>query len=102
MFVRRLIVKGHLYYQVVETIKRGDEVRQRLVEALGREPDPAKALRRMKVAFASIPNVFSYPAGRPNCEVRAARIAHEKRKARLQERIATLGEILKKGLHKRK
>jgi hypothetical protein len=48
MFVRRRMVRGIAYYQIVEGIRTGTRVRQRIVLALGREPDPQVLLGRWR------------------------------------------------------
>jgi hypothetical protein len=48
VFIRSKVVKGHTYYQIVQGVRTGPRVRQRIVLALGQDPDPAVALRTMK------------------------------------------------------
>jgi hypothetical protein len=45
MFVRKKIVQGREYYQIVEGVRTGPKVRQRIVLALGTSPDPRVAMR---------------------------------------------------------
>src|SRR5262249_47572950 len=48
MYVRSKVVKGETYFQIVEGVRHGQRVRQRLVLALGREPDPLAVLQQWK------------------------------------------------------
>jgi hypothetical protein len=48
MFVRGKVVKGRTYYLIVEGVREGPRVRQRIVLSLGREPNPRVVLRRWK------------------------------------------------------
>lgn len=45
MYIRSKTAKGHTYYQIVEGVRTGDRVRQRIVLALGPSPDPREALK---------------------------------------------------------
>jgi hypothetical protein len=54
MFVRRRMVRGIAYYQIVEGIRTGTRVHQRLVLALGREPDPRVALQEWQRLLAEL------------------------------------------------
>ena len=45
MFIRRKIVKGETYYQVVETYRDGAQVRHRNIVSLGQCPTPQEALK---------------------------------------------------------
>jgi hypothetical protein len=44
VYIRSKVAKGHTYYQIVEGVRDGKRVRQRVVLALGRTPDPRVAL----------------------------------------------------------
>lgn len=39
MFIRKKIVRGVVYYAVVETYREDGKVRQRLLDSLGTDPD---------------------------------------------------------------
>ena len=54
VYVRSKIVKGTAYYQIVEGRREGGRVRQRVVLALGRTPDPEAALKGMKRTLARL------------------------------------------------
>jgi hypothetical protein len=97
VFIRKKIVKGREYYQVVESVRQGDKVRQRLIVALGGTPDPVKALRQMKQEcnFLRYVPVSRKPTSK---EPSAERVAEHKQKVRLQGRIAELANVLKKRL----
>jgi hypothetical protein len=97
MFIRQKIVKGRKYYQVVESVRQGDKVRQHVIVALGGTPDPVKALRQMKhdLNFLRYVSVSRKPT---SIESSAERVAEHKQKVRLQGRITKLANILKKGL----
>jgi hypothetical protein len=51
VFVRSKVAKGHKYYQIVEGVRDGAKVRQRVIVALGACPDPVKALKNKKLAL---------------------------------------------------
>jgi hypothetical protein len=44
VYIRSKAAKRHIYYQIVEAVRDGERVRQRVVLALGRTPDPRVAL----------------------------------------------------------
>jgi hypothetical protein len=92
VWIRCKVVKGREYYQVVESVRVRGKIRQRVVVALGQEPDLLKALRRMKSDLASLRWVAAATRS-----PRPERIAEHKRKARLQGRVAVLSNLLKKG-----
>jgi hypothetical protein len=48
MRVRSQVVKGRRYFKIVEGVRTGTQVRQRLVLSLGRESDPQVVLREWK------------------------------------------------------
>jgi hypothetical protein len=48
MYVRSKVVKGKTYYQIVEGVREGPRVRQRVVLALGTTQDPRRALEQWK------------------------------------------------------
>src|SRR5262245_7637640 len=48
MYVRSKVVKGRTYYQIVEGVRDGSRVRQRVVLALGTTQDPRRALEQWK------------------------------------------------------
>jgi hypothetical protein len=48
MYVRSVVAKGHTYYRIVEGVREGPKVRQRIVLSLGRESDPRRALKQWK------------------------------------------------------
>ena len=53
MYVRSKIVKGRTYYQIVEGVRFGSAVRQKVVMSLGTIADPAVALEDMKWRLAA-------------------------------------------------
>ena len=54
MYVRSMVVKGRTYYQIVEGVRDGAKVRQRVVLALGRSPDPRRALKQWERRLKSL------------------------------------------------
>ncbi len=48
MFIRRKIVRGKTYFQVVETYRDGARVRHRNIVSLGQHPTPEGALRGVR------------------------------------------------------
>jgi hypothetical protein len=54
MYVRPKIARGKTYYQIVEGVRTGDRVRQRIVLALGPTPDPRIALEQWRRELARL------------------------------------------------
>jgi hypothetical protein len=52
--VRSKVAKGRTYYQIVRGKRERTRVRQRVVLALGRTPDPAVALEEMRRKLAGL------------------------------------------------
>jgi hypothetical protein len=48
MYVRRRVVKGNVYFQIVEGVREGPRVRQRIVLSLGREANPPVVLKKWR------------------------------------------------------
>jgi hypothetical protein len=55
VFIRSKVVKGHTYYQIVEGVRTGPKVRQRIVLALGTSPDPRATLEKMEETSETAP-----------------------------------------------
>src|SRR5262249_20783067 len=89
--------KGQTYYQVVEGVRDGARVRQRIVVSLGRTPDPAAALKGMRRELARLRQDRSrLPAGYPASRTQARWL--ERLDARIGEmeiKIETLARIIK-------
>ena len=47
-YLRITRVKGHSYYYIVRSERKGNKVRGRILEYLGRDPDPARLKRAMR------------------------------------------------------
>ena len=82
MYVRAKVVNGKAYHQVVEGVRIGPRVRQRVVVALGDTPDPAVALANMKRELTAL----------------RGRSGSDRRRERLRSRIEELAHILDAGL----
>jgi hypothetical protein len=107
VFIRSKVVKGNTYYQIVEGVRTGPKVRQRIVLALGTSPDPRVAirgwrrrlnrLRKWQVVFQNSANACV----RGGCEPPAAEVRKLKdldaRIGDLESRIATLRGLIKSG-----
>jgi hypothetical protein len=48
VYIRSKVARGKTYYQIVEGVRSGRQVRQRIVIALGPSPDPGAALGEIK------------------------------------------------------
>jgi hypothetical protein len=54
VYVRSKIAKGETYYQIVEGVREGPRVRQRVVIALGRTSNPHVALEEWRQRLKSL------------------------------------------------
>lgn len=99
MYVRQKTVKGHIYHQVVEGVRTGDKVRQRVVVALGTTADPIKALSTMRYRLDCLRRWNSWPEGvEPIFKTLARRLAQSKRQIDdLERRIEILAGVLANG-----
>jgi hypothetical protein len=89
VYVRKKTARGRDYYQIVQGMRDGPRVRQRVIVALGTEPDPAAALEAMRRELAALEAAHKRGhRGCPRSIRRAGRIR------RLESRIRRLGRIL--------
>ena len=98
MFIRSKIAKGYTYYQIVEGVRDGERVRQRIVMSLGTTPDPAAALKNMRRELARLRRERNFwPIGyRPESQTRARRLERlDVRIAEMEARVETLARIIK-------
>ena len=101
MYVRKKTAKGNTYYQIVQGVRDGERVRQRIVMALGSTPDPRVGLKNMKRELAGLrrerkrlrPTVIE---GSKMLTRRAERL--DIRIGDLQDKINTLTGIIKNKL----
>lgn len=108
MYVRSKVVKGTTYYQIVEGVRDGDRVRQRIVMALGTTPDPAEAMARMRRELARLRRErnrwpATYTTGLPGSRTVDRRLERlDVRIGEMESRVETLAMILKNRLISRK
>jgi hypothetical protein len=101
VYIRSKTAKGQTYFQVVEGVRDGARVRQRIVVSLGRTPDPAAALKGMRGELARLRRERNeWPSG---CRPDSKTLAHRLERldvwiGDLETSIGTLAEIIKKGL----
>ena len=103
MYVRSMVVKGATYYQIVEGKRDGDRVRQRVVLALGRTPDPRVALKEWRRELRSLERrqgqlIFRrmWELGRSPTPADSPDIARlSVRREKLQAKIETLAGLIK-------
>ena len=72
MFIRRKIVKGETYFQVVETYRDGARIRHRNIVSLDRSPTPQEALRSIKTYKRLLAMLSSVRGLEPKNEKRCA------------------------------
>jgi hypothetical protein len=98
MYIRKKLVREHTYYQVVEGVRDGAHVYQRVVVALGTTPKPTVALADMKAALAELRRKRrEWPRGHVS-ESRTINAQINRLDARIEElkaRIETLSKIIK-------
>jgi hypothetical protein len=107
LFIRSKVVKGNTYYQIVEGVRTGTKVRQRIVLALGTSPDPRGATRTWKRYLNRLrkwQKVYQHSVDgwiRSGCEPPASEVRRlERANARigkLEARIETLASLIKSG-----
>jgi hypothetical protein len=103
MYVRSMVVKGKTYYQIVEGRRDGDRVRQRVILALGRIPDPRLALKEWRRDLRSLERQQGsllmrriLSSGRMPTAAEAPEIARlSVRRKGLQAKIETLAGLIK-------
>jgi hypothetical protein len=78
VYIRSKLARGKVYYQIVQGVRSGPRVRQRIVMALGPTPDPAIALEIMKHDLKSLRKKLKHQRGVP---------PHAKTLVREQERL---------------
>ena len=103
MFIRKKVVKGTAYYQIVETVRDRGRVRQNVRVALGTTANPREALAAMKRELKRFQKLrWQYPANFRPAEqgevMLAAKIARwDAWIVRLESRIDTLAWIIWSG-----
>lgn len=103
LYIRRKAAKGHTYYQVVEAVRTGKDVRQRVIVELGSTSNPDKALAEMKAELARYRELRGqYPAKYRQAEkgekMLASQIAKwDARIAKLESRIEIIADVIKSG-----
>jgi hypothetical protein len=98
VYIRSKTAKGHTYYQIVEGVRDGERVRQRVVVALGSTPDPRAALKNIRRELARLERERGrWPRGyKPESRTRARRLERlDARIAELAARIETLAGLIK-------
>ena len=98
MYIRSKTAKGHTYYQIVEGVRDGERVRQRIVMSLGTTPDPAAALKNMKRELERLQRERNlWPRGyKPESRTQAHRLQRlDVRIAELAAKIETLAGLIK-------
>ncbi len=98
MYIRTKAARGHTYYQVVEGVRDGAHVYQRVVVALGTTPKPAIALANMKAALADLRRKRRQWPKDHVSESMAINVKIKRLDARvgeLQARVETLSKIIK-------
>jgi hypothetical protein len=105
MYIRSKVAKGSIYYQIVEGYRDPDDrsqVRQRVVLALGREPDPAvvlddrrRTIRELKRQEARYDNPKTEPLSKAQ---ERHRQSVRDRIGKLEAFVRTLADLIKRGL----
>jgi hypothetical protein len=101
VFIRSKIAKGHTYYQIVEGVRTGDRVRQRIVLALGPTPEPRVALKQWRRELDRLQRERSpWPVGyRPESRTLARRLERlDARIARMQANVFKLDALIRSKL----
>jgi hypothetical protein len=97
MFVRAKTAKGKTYYQVVENVRIGSTVKQRVVVSLGTTSDPKAALKALKAEMAQ-----EEPVRRPGYRAPlppSRRVASRwRREDAVRDRVRVLTRVVKQGL----
>ncbi|MCI0410654.1 MAG: hypothetical protein L0191_19200 [Acidobacteria bacterium] len=47
-FLKRKRVRGNIYYYIVRSVRCGDTVHEKVLEYLGRDPEPARLRRALR------------------------------------------------------
>jgi hypothetical protein len=109
MFIRTKVAKGHTYYQIVECVRDGDKIRQRVVASLGpgvcgehgmEAPKPAHVLKEMSWQLRRVRRQRNkWPANyKADLKGLAKRLKRWDREIeRLQQRVDVLTAVIKSG-----
>jgi hypothetical protein len=97
MYVRSLVVKGHTYYRIVEGVRDGPKVRQRIVLSLGTTQDPRAALKQWKRSLDQLQRERArWASGAETSKTTARRIERlDARISDLKTRIFELTSLIK-------
>lgn len=90
MYIRSKVANGRTYYQIVDGIRRGSVVCQRVLVPLGTTPDPAVALEDMRRELAEIRAGYVRGTLRSNQRMERA----YRRMDRLETKIRDLSHIM--------
>ncbi len=98
MRVRRKLIGGQVYYEIVEAFHHRGEIEYRSVVPLGTEPDPEKALRKHQASLIDVTRALTRlqplqdadPAIRRKCDTLNSRLKVE------QERIGLLIDAIER------
>lgn len=96
MYVRSKVARGKTYYQIMEEVGDGERVRQRIVLALGRTPDPRVALKQWRRGLESLRRKRAILVPLSGTSKTAVRIigSVDARIAETEAKIKTLTEII--------
>jgi hypothetical protein len=100
VYIRSKVARGKTYYQIVEGVRSGPEVRQWIVIALGQTPDPAVALGNMKHDLSLLRTQRKHQRGVASRSITLARKLErlDVRIRELESKIETLSKILRSRL----
>jgi hypothetical protein len=108
MFIRAKVVKGKTYHQVIDTVRVGSRIQQRVVVSLGTTPDPAAVLEATRRELAGLEGEMSrycqsgsgdtWELLEDDPRVEERRQGLYLRRAKLVERERILAAVVERGL----